>query len=208
MGERFIIGYKLGMTRVFDSKGVDFPVTILEAGPCSVTQLKSDQKDGYFAVQIGYKEKQISKTNSAQKGHFKAASVTPKVHLKEFLVNSLDGFEVGKDLDVSNFSPGDMVSVSGVSKGKGFSGHMKRHNFSGGRRSHGKNSVMRKSGAVGAGSDPSRIWPGTRMAGRMGNQRVTVKNLEIVRIDEDRNLIFVKGSVPGSKKNIVYIVMQ
>ena len=125
--------------------------------------------------------------------------------MKEFTFEALENIELGQKVTADIFETGDLVAVSGVSKGKGFAGHMKRHGFSGGRRSHGKNSVMRKAGAIGAGSDPSRVWPGTRMAGRMGNENVTVKNLEVTRVEKDKNLVFIKGAVPGAKNGIVFI---
>ena len=188
----FIIGRKIGMTRIFDDLGSDYPVTIVEAGPCEVTQM-------------GYLEKAPRHTNKSEKGHFDKAKVTAKKILKEIAFQDLENVELGQKITADLFETGDFVAVSGVSKGKGFAGHMKRHGFSGGRRSHGKNSVMRKAGSIGAGSDPSRVWPGTRMAGRMGNENVTVKNLEITRIEKDKNLVFIKGAVPGANNGIVFI---
>tara|TARA_Y100000588_G_scaffold123674_1_gene135530 strand:+ start:356 stop:982 length:627 start_codon:yes stop_codon:yes gene_type:complete len=208
MAVDFLIGRKLGMTRVFDDFGLDYPVTILEAGPCFVTQIKTKEKEGYASVQIGFQDQLDKHTNRPQKKHFEKAGVSPKRFIKEVVVDTLESIDIGKSLDVNIFEMGDLVTVSGVSKGKGFAGHMKRHGFGGGRRSHGKNSVMRKSGAVGAGSDPSRVWPGTRMAGRMGNEKVSVKNLEVVRVDKDKNLLFIRGAVPGAKAGIVYINKQ
>ena len=204
----FLIGRKIGMTRVFDDLGSDYPVTILEAGPCSVTQIKTTEQDGYSSVQIGFQDKSDRHIRKAEKGHFEKANVSAKHILKEITTNNVDGIEVGKEFCVDEFEMGDFVTVCGISKGKGFAGHMKRHGFSGGRRSHGKNSVMRKAGSVGAGTDPSRIWPGTRMAGRMGNEKVSVKNLEVVRVETDNNLLFIKGAVPGARQGIVYITKQ
>jgi len=201
----FIIGRKIGMTRIFDDLGSDYPVTIVEAGPCEVTQIKSVEKDGYSSIQMGYLEKAPRHTNKSEKGHFDKAKVTAKKILKEIAFQDLENVELGQKITADLFETGDFVAVSGVSKGKGFAGHMKRHGFSGGRRSHGKNSVMRKAGSIGAGSDPSRVWPGTRMAGRMGNENVTVKNLEITRIEKDKNLVFIKGAVPGANNGIVFI---
>ena len=204
----FLIGRKIGMTRIFDDLGSDFPVTILEAGPCSVTQIKTTEQDGYSSVQIGFQDKSDRHIRKAQKGHFEKANVSAKHILKEITTNNVDGIEVGKEFGVDEFEMGDLVTVCGISKGKGFAGHMKRHGFSGGRRSHGKNSVMRKAGSIGAGTDPSRVWPGTRMAGRMGNEKVSVKNLEVVRVETDNNLLFIKGAVPGARQGIVYITKQ
>ena len=204
----FLIGRKVGMTRIFDKLGSDFPVTIIEAGPCSITQVKSVEKDGISSVQIGFIDKSKRHTKKTEKGHFEKVGVPVKKFVKEFALDKLEDVEPGQQVTADIFETGDFVSVSGVSKGKGFAGHMKRHNFSGGRRSHGKNSVMRKAGSVGAGSDPSRIWPGSRMAGRMGNAQVSVKNLEVARVEKDNNLIFIKGAVPGARNGIVYLSKQ
>ena len=209
MAINFLIGRKMGMTRVFDDKnGLDFPVTILEAGPCFVTQIKTAEKDSYSSVQLGFQNKSDRHIKKSENGHFEKAGVPVKNIIKEVLTDNVEGIDVGQNFCVDIFEMGDLVTVSGISKGKGFSGHMKRHGFSGGRRSHGKNSVMRKAGSVGAGTDPSRIWPGTRMAGRMGHEKVSVKNLEVVRVVKDNNQLFVKGAVPGAKQGIVYITKQ
>ena len=204
----FLIGRKVGMTRIFDELGSDFPVTIIEAGPCSVTQIKSVEKDGISSVQIGFVDKSKRHTKKTEKGHFEKVGVPIKKFVKEFASDKLKDVEPGQEINADIFETGDFVSVTGVSKGKGFAGHMKRHGFCGGRRSHGKNSVMRKAGSVGAGSDPSRVWPGTRMAGRMGNAQVSVKNLEVARVEKDNNLIFIKGAVPGARNGIVYLSKQ
>ena len=204
----FLIGRKIGMTRIFDDLGSDYPVTILEAGPCAVTQIKTAKKDGYCSLQLGFQDKSNRYLNKAEKGHFKKAGIPGKHILKEISTDNVDGIDIGQNFAADIFEMGDLVTVSGISKGKGFAGHMKRHGFSGGRRSHGKNSVMRKAGSVGAGTDPSRIWPGTRMAGRMGNDKVSVKNLVVVRVNKDKNLLFIKGAVPGAKQGIVYITKQ
>ncbi len=205
----FLIGRKMGMTRVFDDNiGLDFPVTILEAGPCFVTQIKTAEKDSYSSVQLGFQDKSDRHVKKSEKGHFEKAGIPAKDIIKEVLTDNVDGIDIGQNFCVDIFEMGDLITVSGTSKGKGFSGHMKRHGFSGGRRSHGKNSVMRKAGAVGAGTDPARIWPGTRMAGRMGHEKVSVKNLEVVRVVKDNNQLFVKGAVPGAKQGIVYITKQ
>ena len=208
MAINFLIGRKMGMTRIFDELGSDFPVTILEAGPCSVIQIKTAKKEGYSSVQLGFQEKSAHHLNKPEKGHFEKAGVAPTNILKEIQIDNVDDIDLGHMVGSDVFERGDLVTVSGISKGKGFAGHMKRHGFSGGRRSHGKNSVMRKAGSVGAGTDPSRIWPGTRMAGRMGNDKVSIKNLEVVHVEKDKNLLFIKGAVPGAKQGIVYITKQ
>jgi len=198
----------MGMTRIFDDMGSDYPVTIIEAGPCSITQIKTTEKDGYSAVQIGFQDKKDHLTNKAELGHFNKAKVPVKNILKEIAIDNLNGVNVGQNFGVNIFEKGDFVTITGISKGKGFAGHMKRHGFSGGRRSHGKNSVMRKAGSVGAGTSPGRVWAGTRMAGRMGNDQVSTKNLKVIRIENNNNLLFVRGAIPGSKQSIVYIAKQ
>ena len=208
MAVDFIIGRKVGMTRIFDDIGTDYPVTIIEAGPCEVIQIKSVKNEGYSSVQMGFIDKFKRHSNKPEKGHFDNAGVPVKKILKEFVSQSLDGVEIGQKISADIFDAGDCVSVSGISKGKGFGGHMKRHGFSGGRASHGKNSVMRKAGSVGAGTSPGRIWAGTKMAGRMGNEKVSVKNLVVTRVEKDKNLIFIKGAVPGANNGILYISKQ
>tara|TARA_B100000945_G_scaffold315247_1_gene314143 strand:+ start:1537 stop:2160 length:624 start_codon:yes stop_codon:yes gene_type:complete len=202
---KFIIGKKIGMSRIFSENGIDIPITVIEAGPCPITQIKNNDRDGYSSIQLGYDDFTEKKSTKARLGHLKASSSNPKKVLKEFKVDSSDGYKLGENITLSSFSVGESVSVTGISKGKGFTGHMKRHGFGGGRRSHGKNSVMRKAGSIGAGSDPSRVWPGTRMAGRHGNKTVKVENLEIVKLNESNNLMYVKGSVPGSVNGYLYL---
>ena len=201
----FIIGTKVGMTQIYSSNGTVYPVSVIQAGPCIVTQIKTDKTDGYNSVQLGYLEQKESKANKSLLGHFKRSKTSPKKYLKEFKYNKSSDIELGKEVFLSQFNIGDLLNVTGVSKGKGFAGHMKRHNFSGGRASHGKNSVMRKAGSIGAGTSPGRVWKGTRMAGRMGGDKVTTKNLELIKIDQDRQLLFVTGSIPGPNKKIIYI---
>ena len=205
MAVDFIIGRKIGMTRIFDDVGFDYPVTIVEAGPCEVTQIKSVVKEGYASVQMGFLEKSKRHINKSEKGHYDKAGVSVKKTLKEFSYPDAGDVELGQKITTDIFEIGDTVSVSGVSKGKGFAGHMKRHGFSGGRASHGKNSVMRKAGSIGAGTDPARVWKGTRMAGRMGGDNVSIKNISIVRIDLSKNLLYLKGSVPGANKGLLFI---
>ena len=200
----FIIGKKLGMTSIFLENGISIPCTIIEAGPCKITQIKTSDKDGYSALQVGYGIKK-NPTKSDQ-GHFSKANLKDSLKvLKEFKTDENSQNLLGSEILVNSFNEGEYVTVTGKSKGKGFAGHMKRHNFGGGRASHGKNSVMRKAGSVGAGTWPGRVWPGTRMAGRMGGDKVTVENLKVVKVDNDKNLLFVKGAVPGPSKSIVYI---
>ena len=201
-----IFGVKVGMSRIFLDEGdSDCPVTVIQAGPCYVTQLKSLDSDGYSSVQISYGDMKLKKVTNSIKGHYKKVNLEPMKLLKEFRVESTDEFSIGDKITASCFSEGDLVKVKGRSIGRGFAGHMKRHGFGGGRASHGKNSVMRKAGSIGAGSDPSRVWKGTRMAGRMGFDNVSVKNLSVVKVDAKKNLIYVRGSVPGANKGLVFI---
>ena len=201
-----IFGKKIGMSRVFLDEGdFDCPVTVVSAGPCHVTQLKTVDKEGYNSVQISYEEVKESKASKPMLGHFKKSGAPVSRMLKEFKVEDIDNFTIGAEINVSAFKVGDKVRVVGKSIGRGFAGHMKRHGFGGGRASHGKNSVMRKAGSIGAGSDPSRVWKGTRMAGRMGGDNITIKNLSIVKIDVENNLLYVSGSVPGANKGLLFI---
>jgi len=204
-----LIGKKIGMTQLFTDSGDVFPATVVQAGPCTVTQIKNKKNDGYDSVQLGFidaKEKHLTKPLM---GHFAKSKIAPKKVLKEFRLDKIDNIpSIGDEVNLKQFNVGDFLTISGKSIGKGFAGHMKRHNFGGGRASHGKNSVMRKSGSVGAGTDPGRIFPGMKMAGRMGDEKVTVKNLEVLNIDYSNNLIFIKGALPGSNNNYLYLTKK
>lgn len=199
-----LIGKKIGMTRLFDESGIDYPVTMVEAGPCVVTQLKTIKNDGYESMQVGFMDLAKNKITKPVAGHFKKLKTAGKRYLKEFTILNSD-ISCGSEINVDAVEVGELVDVVGISKGRGFAGVMKRHGFSGGRRSHGKNSVMRAPGSVGAGSDPSRIWKGKRMAGRFGTDTVTVKNLMVVKVDVENNQLYLKGAVPGPKNGIIYI---
>jgi large subunit ribosomal protein L3 len=196
-----ILGKKIGMTQVFTEDGKAYPVTVIEAGPCCVVQVKTLDKDGYEAVKIGFSEVKEKKLNKPELGIFKKAGVKPYRRLKEF---TSGGLKVGEFVTVEVFTKGDKVSVSGVSKGKGFQGVMKRHNFSGGPGSHGS-MFNRAPGSIGASSYPSRVWKNQKMAGHMGSERVTVKNLEIVDVRNGQNLLLIKGAVPGATGSVVEI---
>lgn len=204
-----LIGKKVGMTQLFTDSGDVFPATVVQAGPCTVTQIKNKKNDGYDSVQLGFidaKEKHLTKPLM---GHFAKSKIAPKKVLKEFRLDKIDNIpSIGDEVNLKQFNVGDFLTITGKSIGKGFAGHMKRHNFGGGRASHGKNSVMRKSGSVGAGTDPGRIFPGMKMAGRMGDEKVTVKNLEVLNIDYSNNLIFIKGALPGSNNNYLYLTKK
>jgi large subunit ribosomal protein L3 len=200
-----IIGKKIGMTRIFDERGRNIPVTVIEAGPCYVTQIKTEETDGYTAVQVGFDEVREKVVTKPELGHLKGAGKVLRT-LKEFRLEDIDGLKVGDVINVEIFSKGDIVSVTGKSKGKGFQGTVRRHNFSGGPKSHGQKDRLRAPGSIGAGSSPSRVWKGMRMAGQMGNETVTVRNIEVVEIRPDKNILLVKGSVPGSRNGIVQLV--
>jgi len=196
-----LLGTKIGMTQILGEDGVAIPVTLVQAGPCTVTQVKTADKDGYNAVQIGYGEgKNLSK---AVAGHVKTAKVTPKV-LREVRVHELEEIKVGDALDVNTFEVGENVNVTGTSKGKGFAGTVKRHNFNTSKKTHGGNGDVRKPGSIGS-MYPQKVFKGKRMAGRMGHDQVTVKNLTVAYIDVENNLIGLKGAVPGPRKGIVMI---
>ncbi len=200
-----ILGRKVGMTSVFDASGRQTVVTVIEAGPCAVTQVKTPDTDGYSAIQIGFQDKKAKRTTKALQGHFEAAGVSPKKHVVEFRDLNLD-VSLGDEITVDLFAEGDKVSVSGTSKGKGFQGVVKRHGFKGvNDATHGQHNRQRAPGSVGASSYPSRVFKGTRMAGRTGGERVTAKNVRVVRVLPDNNLILVKGAIPGHKNGIVEI---
>ncbi len=198
-----ILGRKLGMTQVFTEDGVVVPVTVIQAGPVTVTQVKTEENDGYQAIQVGYDDVKEKALNKPKLGHQKAAGVV-KRHLKEFRVDSLDGYEVGQELKADIFEVGQKVDVTGISKGKGFQGVIKRHGQSRGPETHGSR-YHRRPGSMGGASFPARVFKNKKLAGHMGSERVTVQNLDIVRIDADQNVILVKGAVPGPKGSVVTI---
>lgn len=203
-----LLGKKLGMTSLYTDDGRQLPCTVIEAGPCSVVQIKNSDKDGYSAVQIGYGEVAERHLNNPRRGHFKKAGVEPMRHLKEFR-NPENEYKVGDQLTVEQFQPGDKVRISATSIGRGFQGVVKRHHFGGvGMTTHGQSDRQRHPGSVGQSSYPSRIFKGIRMAGQMGSKRTTVRNLEVIETLPDQNLILIRGSVPGPKNSIVEIVKQ
>ncbi|MGM0478609.1 MAG: 50S ribosomal protein L3 [Bacteroidota bacterium] len=200
-----LIGRKVGMTSVYSAEGKATPCTVIEAGPCVVTQVKTEDRDGYEAVQLGFGDRKEKNTPNALKGHFKKAKVAPKSDLAEF--NGFEdelkpGAEVGTDL----FAEGELVSISGKSKGKGFQGVVKRHGFGGvGESTHGQHNRMRAPGSIGGASDPARVFKGMRMAGQTGNSNVTIENLKVLKVMADKNILVVKGSIPGAKGSTVII---
>lgn len=200
-----ILGKKVGMTQIFDESGQVIPVTVVEAGPCYVTHIKTAEKDGYRAVQIGFDETKPARLTKPERGHLKKANVPTLRHLREFPLEDGEEFELGQRLDASVFEVGDIVDVTGTSKGKGFAGTIKRHHFKRQRKTHGQSDRERAPGAISAGTTPGRVFKGQRMAGRMGNERVTVQNLKVVLVDPERNLLAIKGAVPGAKNGLLMI---
>lgn len=200
-----LIGKKIGMTRIFDEAGVQIPVTVIEAGPCAVVQVKSDESDGYRAIQLGFGAQKAKRASKAEVGHAaKAGLETAPQLMREVPVDNGEEYEVGQQLTVEVFEAGDRVKVTGRSKGRGFQGVVKRHGFAGRPASHG-HSMSRTPGSMGPGTDPSRVIKGKKLPGRMGGTRSTIRNLQVVRVDGERNLIFVKGGVPGARNSYVLI---
>jgi large subunit ribosomal protein L3 len=202
-----ILGKKLGMTQLFREDGTVVPVTVIEAGPCKVTAVRDAERDGYAAVQLAFGEAKAGKLSKAEEGHLKKAGAPPMRHLVEFRdegLGSEEGPKIGDDVSVDSFQAGQRVKVSGTSIGKGFQGGIKRHNFSRGPASHGSHNV-RAPGSIGASAFPARVFKGMRMPGQMGNKRVTQKGLEIAEVDAERNLLLIKGSVPGSRNAVVEV---
>ena len=199
-----IIGKKLGMTQIFDEKGNVIPVTLIEAGPCVVAQKKTIENDGYEAVQLAYSDTTKKNVTKPELGHFAKAGITPKKHLKEFRLADCSGLDVGAVVTVDTFAQGEKVDITGITKGHGYTGAIKRWNLAKLRMTHGVGPVHRQSGSMGV-IDPARIFKNKKMAGQYGNEQVTIQNLVVVRIDADKNLIAVKGAVPGAKGGIVFI---
>ena len=200
-----IIGKKIGMTQIFDESGKVIPVTVVEAGPCVVVQKKTEQNDGYEAIQVGFGDANPHKISKPLKGHFEKADVAAKRVLREFRMDDCSAFNVGDIIKADTFEVGDMIDATGTSKGKGFAGAIKRHGNHSLRASHGTGPVARQAGSMGAISDPSRIFKGKGMAGHMGHERVTIQNLEVVKVDAENNLIAIRGAIPGPKGGVVIL---
>lgn len=199
-----ILGKKIGMSAIYDENGVRIPVTIIEAGPCVIAAVKSVETDGYNAIQLGYGQVREKNMTKPEIGHFKKNNLTPVRHLREFRVDSVAEYKVGDNLDSGIFAVGEKIKVSGKSKGKGFQGVMKRHGFGGvGGTTHGQSDRLRAPGSIGSSSYPSRVFPGMKMAGRMGNDNVSIRNLQVIKIIAEKNIILVKGAVPGATNSIV-----
>jgi large subunit ribosomal protein L3 len=200
-----ILGRKVGMTQIFDERGEVVPVTVIEAGPCFVTQVKTLERDGYAAVQLGFKEVKPERLTRPQLKHLSKNQLPPLRYLREIRMSDVSQYEEGQKIRVSIFDVGDRVDVIGISKGKGFAGVVKRHGFGGGPKTHGQSDRQRAPGSIGAGTTPGRVHKGMRMAGRMGNARVTVQNLQVVLVDPERNLLAVKGAVPGARNGLLVV---
>jgi len=200
-----ILGRKVGMTQIFDERGEVIPVTVIEAGPCFVTQIKTPERDGYAAVQLGFKEVKPERLTRPQLKHLSKNQLPPLRYLREIRMSDVSQYEEGQKIRVSIFDVGDRVDVIGISKGKGFAGVVKRHGFGGGPKTHGQSDRQRAPGSIGAGTTPGRVHKGMRMAGRMGNARVTVQNLQVVLVDPERNLLAVAGAVPGARNGLLVV---
>lgn len=202
---KFIIGKKIGMTQIFNEAGLAIPVTVIQAGPCAVVQKKTDENDGYNALKLGYEEISDKKLNKPDKGAFTKVKVSARRYLKEFRTNEIDNYEVGQEIKVADmFSDGDKVDVSGISKGKGFQGVIKRYGQHRGPMSHGSK-YHRRVGSMGSGTNPGRVFKGKKEPGHMGVDKVTVQNLEVFRVDSERNLLLIKGAVPGPKGGLIVV---
>jgi large subunit ribosomal protein L3 len=200
-----LLGRKIGMTQIFLDDGRAVPVTVIEAGPCPVVQIKTENENGYNAVQLGFEEIRETLVNMPLKGHYARSKTAPKRFLREVRVDDVEGIELGKEFRVDIFNVGDKVNISGVSKGLGFMGAVRRHGFAGGPKTHGQSDRWRAPGSIGQSSYPSRVFKGMRMSGRMGGDKVTVKNLTVVKVDADNNLICVRGAVPGKNRTFLKI---
>lgn len=200
-----MIGRKLGMTRIFDEKGNEVQVSVIQTGPCYVTEIRTKDRHGYDALQLGFEEKRDKSVKKPERGHFAKSGVKPMRLLREFRTYDVSQFKLGDAIKADIFQVGDKVKVSGISKGKGFQGVVKRHHFGGGPVTHGQSDRTRAPGSLGGSSYPSRVLKGLRMAGRMGGDRVTVRNMKVVRVDVENNIVMVRGGIPGAKNGMVVI---
>ncbi len=200
-----ILGTKLGMTQVFDEEGRAIPVTVIQAGPCTVTQIKTKETDGYTALQVGYGEVKPKALNKPKLGHLEKSGATPLRHLHEYRLDAVTDYQLGQQIKADIFSAGQIVNATGTSIGKGFAGYQKRHNFARGPMSHGSKN-HRLPGSIGAGTTPGRVYPGKRMAGRLGGKRITIRKLTVIRVDPERNLLLIKGAVPGKPGALLNIM--
>ena len=202
--DKAILGKKIGMSQIFTDSGLVIPVTVVEAGPCQVSQIKTEEKDGYSAVQLAFVDAKANRVNKPEAGHFKKAGIAPKKYLKEFQI-SADGLSLGSEIKCDVFTVGDKVDVSGYTRGRGFSGVIQRWNSHRLKMTHGTGPVHREPGSLSANSDPSRVFKNRQLPGQYGNEKVTIQNLEIAKVDAERNLLYVKGAIPGAKGGLVTI---
>ncbi len=202
---RGLIGKKIGMTQIYIENGDLIPVSVLEVGPCRVTQVKSTDKDGYEAVQLGFSQRKKNRTTKPMTGHYEKAGVTPQLWIQEFEKVEGYNYKTGQEFTVSLFNEGDLVSVSGTSKGRGYAGVIKRHNFHRQPKTHGQTEYLRHPGSIGQASDPSRVFKGMKMAGRYGGKKSSVKNLKVIKVDKENNLLYLRGAVPGANKNRISV---
>ncbi len=202
--DKAILGKKIGMSQIFTDSGLVIPVTVVEAGPCQVSQIKTEEKDGYSAVQLAFVDAKANRVNKPEAGHFKKAGIAPKKYLKEFSI-SAEGLTLGSEIKCDVFAVGDKVDVSGYTRGRGFSGVIQRWNSHRLKMTHGTGPVHREPGSLSANSDPSRVFKNRQLPGQYGNEKVTIQNLEIAKVDAERNLLYVKGAIPGSKGGLVTI---
>ncbi len=200
-----ILGKKVGMTQIIKESGEVVPVTVIEAGPCYVVQVRTPERDGYRAVQLGYETAKVKHLTKGQRGHLERAKLPPLRYLRELRTREDETYEMGQEIKVDVFTPGERVDVVGISKGRGFAGVVKRHGFAGGPATHGQSDRQRHPGSIGACATPGRVWKGTRMGGHMGAERVTSQNIEVVLVDPERNLLAIKGSVPGANGGLVLV---
>ena len=202
---RGLIGKKIGMTQIYIENGDLIPVSVLEVGPCRVTQVKSTDKDGYEAVQLGFSQRKKNRTTKPMTGHYEKAGVTPQLWIQEFEKVEGYNYKTGQEFTVSLFNEGDLVSVSGTSKGRGYAGVIKRHNFHRQPKTHGQTEYLRHPGSIGQASDPSRVFKGMKMAGRYGGKKSSVKNLKVIKVDKENNVLYLRGAVPGANKNRISV---
>lgn len=200
-----MLGKKVGMTQVFDDSGAAIPATVVEAGPCPIVQVKTEDTDGYHAVQLGFGDRRENQINQPEMGHFKKANINPHRFLRELRVDGTEELSVGSALDTGVFSAGDFVDVTGTSKGRGFAGVVKRWGFAGGKKSHGGEKDHRRPGSIGHSAAPSRVFKGKKMPGRQGGRQVTIQNLQVVQADSERNLLVIKGAIPGPPNGLLII---
>jgi large subunit ribosomal protein L3 len=200
-----ILGRKVGMTQIFDVHGQIIPVTVVQAGPCPITQVLTQEKNGYTAVQLAFGDVRVKSVNKPDAGRFKKANVEPTRWVREFRVPKVEGFQVGQSVNVDVFVPGEYVDVAGISKGKGFAGVMKRHNFRGGPSTHGQSDRQRAPGSIGSNTFPGHVFKGQRMAGHMGHHRTTIQKLEVVEVQPDKHLLLIRGALPGPNESLVEI---